>query len=112
MERRFRTSSPGRMAASNAWGHNTASYNTSKGSDVTAFPIERVRSQFPALSTPVVFLDNPAGTQVPRAVIEAVSAAMVAAASNTGGYFQASVHADAIVARAPRGQGGRAGAGA
>jgi cysteine desulfurase family protein (TIGR01976 family) len=67
---------------------------------VTAFPIERVRSQFPALSTPAVFLDNPAGTQVPRSVIEAVSAAMAAAASNTGGYFQASVDADAIVARA------------
>jgi selenocysteine lyase/cysteine desulfurase len=67
---------------------------------VTAFPIERVRSQFPALSSPAVFLDNPAGTQVPRPVIEAVSAAMAAAASNTGGYFQASVHADTIVARA------------
>ena len=67
---------------------------------MTVFPVERVRSQFPALNTPSVFLDNPAGTQVPRVVIEAVSAAMVGAASNTGGYFQASLDADAIYARA------------
>ena len=60
---------------------------------MTVFPVERVRSQFPALSTPSVFLDNPAGTQVPRQVIEAVSGAMVLAASNTGGYFQASNYA-------------------
>ncbi len=64
------------------------------------FPVERVRSQFPALSAPSVFLDNPAGTQVPRQVIEAVASAMVTAASNTGGYFQASLDADAIYARA------------
>ncbi|HEX4153882.1 MAG TPA: cysteine desulfurase-like protein [Steroidobacteraceae bacterium] len=67
---------------------------------MTAFPIERVRSQFPALSAAAVFLDNPAGTQVPRSVIEAVSAAMAGAASNTGGYFQASMDADAVVTRA------------
>jgi hypothetical protein len=67
---------------------------------VTIFPIERVRSQFPALNTPSIFLDNPAGTQVPRQVIEAVSGAMVGAASNAGGYFRASLDADAIYARA------------
>jgi cysteine desulfurase family protein (TIGR01976 family) len=64
------------------------------------FPIERVREQFPALSDPSVFLDNPAGTQVPRRVIEAVTGAMVAAASNTGGYFKASLDAEAIYTRA------------
>jgi cysteine desulfurase family protein (TIGR01976 family) len=52
------------------------------------------------LSAAAVFLDNPAGTQVPRSVIEAVSAAMAGAASNTGGYFQASMDADAVVTRA------------
>jgi cysteine desulfurase family protein (TIGR01976 family) len=52
------------------------------------------------LKTPSVYLDNPAGTQVPRRVIEAVSAAMAGAASNTGGYFQASLDADAIYAGA------------
>src|ERR1700677_3664105 len=64
------------------------------------FPIEQVRSQFPALGTSTSFLDNPAGTQVPRQVIEAVSAAMVGAASNTGAYFQASLDADDIYAQA------------
>lgn len=67
---------------------------------MTSFPVTRVRSQFPALSSPAVFLDNPGGTQVPRQVIDAVSAAMAGAASNTGGYFQASLDADAIYARA------------
>ena len=63
------------------------------------FPIERVRDQFPALRSSAAFLDNPAGTQVPRSVIEAVSSAMSGAASNLGGYFQASQDADALVAR-------------
>lgn len=85
------------MAAGGASRHNTGRYNESKGSDVGEFPIELVRSQFPALSAPAVFFDNPAGTQVPRSVIDAVSTAMTAAASNTGGYFQASVRAEAIV---------------
>jgi cysteine desulfurase family protein (TIGR01976 family) len=67
---------------------------------MAAFPIDLVRSQFPALAGSAVFLDNPAGTQVPRQVIEAVAAAMAHAASNLGGYFQASQAADAIYERA------------
>jgi len=63
---------------------------------VTDFPIAQVRAQFPALDAPTAFLDNPAGTQVPRRVIEAVAAAMAGAASNLGGYFQASRDAVAI----------------
>ena len=64
------------------------------------FPIEQVRAQFPALDNPAVYLDNPAGTQVPRQVSAAVAAAMCDAASNLGGYFQASQAADAIYERA------------
>ena len=61
------------------------------------FPIERVRGQFPALADDrTVWFDNPAGTQVPRAVIEAVSTAMTRAASNLGGTFPASRNAVAI----------------
>ena len=63
---------------------------------MTAFPIAQVRAQFPALAGPATFLDNPAGTQVPRRVIEAVAAAMAGAASNLGGHFQASRDAVAI----------------
>ena len=63
---------------------------------MTDFPIAQVRAQFPALDASAAFLDNPAGTQVPRRVIEAVAAAMAGAASNLGGYFQASRDAVAI----------------
>ena len=64
------------------------------------FPIDLVRSRFPALRNLTAFVDNPAGTQVPQQVIDAVSAAMSEAASNLGGQFQASRNADAIYARA------------
>lgn len=64
------------------------------------FPIDEVRRQFPALLGPCAYLDNPAGTQVPRSVIEAVAAAMSGAASNLGGYFADSQAADAIYERA------------
>jgi cysteine desulfurase family protein (TIGR01976 family) len=67
---------------------------------MTTFPIDLVRSQFPALTDAAVFLDNPAGTQVPRQVIDAVSAAMAGAASNIGGAFQASKAAKDIWTRA------------
>jgi cysteine desulfurase family protein (TIGR01976 family) len=64
------------------------------------FPVDEVRRQFPALLRPCAYLDNPAGTQVPRSVIEAVAAAMSGAASNLGGYFPDSQAADAIYERA------------
>ena len=67
---------------------------------MTTFPIEQVRSQFPALDGTAVFLDNPAGTQVPRPVIDAVSQALVGAASNLGGSFESSRNADGIYDRA------------
>ena len=63
---------------------------------MSAFPIDRVRAQFPALASAAAFLDNPAGTQVPQRVIEAVAAAMSGAASNLGGHFKASRDAMAI----------------
>jgi len=64
-----------------------------------AFPIEVVRSRFPALSrprNPPIFLDNPAGTLVPQQVIDAVGEAMAGASSNLGGFFAASKRAEAI----------------
>ena len=69
------------------------------------FPIDRVRREFPALSRPHegrprVFMDNPAGTQLPRRVVDAVSGALVDAASNYGGFFENSRNAEAIHARA------------
>lgn len=69
------------------------------------YPIASVRSAFPALSgaqpTPV-YLDNPAGTLVPRMVVSAVADAMETASSNLGAYFDASRRADEIWTEAHR----------
>jgi cysteine desulfurase family protein (TIGR01976 family) len=67
---------------------------------MSTFPIDLVRNQFPALAGPAVFLDNPAGTQVPRQVINAVAEAMAGAASNVGGAFRSSKTATDIWTRA------------
>lgn len=68
------------------------------------FEVERVRAQFPALHQPVeggvlpVFFDNPAGTQVPQRVIDAVSHYYVQMNANSGGVFAGSRANDAMVA--------------
>ena len=72
---------------------------------MSVFPIDLVRREFPALSqsrngATRVFMDNPAGTQLPRRVVDAVSNALVDAASNYGGFFENSRNAEAIWARA------------
>jgi cysteine desulfurase family protein (TIGR01976 family) len=63
--------------------------------------VDQVREMFPALAAngseqPLLFLDNPAGTQLPRPVIDAVGKAMICASSNLGGRFQGSIQADEI----------------
>lgn len=66
------------------------------------FPIEYVRAQFPALSGQCgskgrrIYLDNPAGTQLPQCVIDAITHALSKAASNYGGFFENSRNADEI----------------
>ena len=72
---------------------------------MNAFPIDRVRREFPVLSQSRsgiarIFMDNPGGTQLPRQVIDAISNALVDAASNYGGFFENSRNAEAIYARA------------
>ena len=72
---------------------------------MSVFPVDRVRREFPALSQsrngrPRIFMDNPAGTQLPWPVIDAISNALVEAASNYGGFFANSRNAEAIYARA------------
>lgn len=66
------------------------------------YPLDEIRSRFPALALtdggrPRVYLDNPAGTQVPRSVVEAVSHALIECNANLGGHFQTSKNADAVV---------------
>lgn len=62
------------------------------------FPIELVRSSYPALADGFAYLDGAAGTQTPQPVIDAVSAAYRAGIGNVGGSFPASDRSGAIVA--------------
>lgn len=59
-----------------------------------------VRTCYPALSDGWAYLDGAAGTQVPQAVIDAVSAAWAGGIANHGGAFAASVRSDAYTAGA------------
>jgi cysteine desulfurase family protein (TIGR01976 family) len=59
-----------------------------------------VRALYPALADGHAYLDGAAGTQVPVAVIEAITAAYRAGIGNLGGAFAASGRAGAIVAGA------------
>ena len=66
------------------------------------FDLEAIRSQFPALSiedsgVPRIYFDNPAGTQVPASVADAMSDCLLATNANLGGYFASSVDAGRVV---------------
>ncbi|MBI1281462.1 MAG: cysteine desulfurase-like protein [Anaerolineaceae bacterium] len=62
------------------------------------FDVAHVRAQFPMLNadTPIYF-DNPAGTQVPQRVIDAVSDYYLHMNANSGGRFATSKQTDAMV---------------
>src|SRR5580692_888764 len=66
-----------------------------------------VREQFPSLQLKVnghaaAFLDGPAGTQVPKQVIDAVTNYFTGANANTCGAFETSRRNDAILTSARR----------
>jgi len=66
------------------------------------FDVAALRSQFPALAQthdgrPVVFLDNPGGTQVPQSVVDAMSDYLVHSNANHGGASATSERSDAIL---------------
>lgn len=67
--------------------------------------IEVVRSHFPALAramggAPVVYLDGPGGTQVPRECIDGMVDYLSRCNANHGGAFATSVESDAVIAEA------------
>jgi cysteine desulfurase family protein (TIGR01976 family) len=70
------------------------------------FDIQAVRAQFPALhqptanGTPPIFFDNPAGTQVPQRVIDAVVNYYTTMNANSGGRFATSQRSDAMMQQA------------
>lgn len=67
------------------------------------FDINAVRAQFPSLhmrtekGTTPIFFDNPAGTQVPQRVIDAVSNYYLTMNANSGGMFATSRRSDQMV---------------
>ena len=66
------------------------------------YSVDDIRDRFPALASGAVFFDGPGGTQVPRAVIEAVAGYYREANANEHGLFPTSRRSDEIIA------GGRA----
>lgn len=71
-----------------------------------AFHAEHIRPRFPSLHQPAddgtlpIFLDNPAGTQVPRAVMRAVTHYYMTMNANSGGVFATSRRNDEMAQRA------------
>ncbi len=64
------------------------------------FDVSLIRSQFPALcmpGTPPVYLDGPAGTQVPNQVVKRVVDALTLYRSNVHGKFPTSIAATAVI---------------
>src|SRR5216110_1937930 len=74
-----------------------------QGAEEKAFDIAWVREQFPSLKLqvngrPAAFLDGPAGTQVPRQVMDAVQNYFLHSNANTCGAFITSRNNDAMIA--------------
>jgi cysteine desulfurase family protein (TIGR01976 family) len=67
-----------------------------------AFPIDRVRAEFPALERAgdSLFLDNAAGAQVPQGVLEAITEHLLERNVQRGGRYPQSIAVDATIARA------------
>jgi cysteine desulfurase family protein (TIGR01976 family) len=69
---------------------------------ISAELVEACRRQFPALQRqaagkPAVFLDGPAGTQVPQAVIDAIGNYLARNNANHGGRFATSIESDLLL---------------
>ena len=69
------------------------------------YDLETIRSQFPALALtdkgqPRVYLDNPAGTQVPVQVIQRMNDYLIHCNANQGGSFKTSIESDLILEEA------------
>lgn len=56
-----------------------------------------VRKNFPALNRPVIYMDNPGGTQIARQSIERMLRYLVECNANHGGNFAASRASDAVI---------------
>ncbi|AFY34596.1 cysteine desulfurase-like protein [Calothrix sp. PCC 7507] len=67
-----------------------------------SFDLKWIRAQFPALTQeinaqPAIFFDGPGGTQVPGAVLDAMSDYLVRSNANAHGTFATSARTDALI---------------
>jgi cysteine desulfurase family protein (TIGR01976 family) len=77
------------------------------GATAIDLELQAVRQQFPALALkvdgrPAVFLDNPAGTQVPQRVMDRTTDYWRTMNANHGGVFATSERSDALIAEVRR----------
>lgn len=64
------------------------------------FPVEHVRTAFPALQNGFIFFDNAAGAQAPQTVLNAVADHLLHRNVQRGGRYKQSQEVDATIARA------------
>ena len=69
-------------------------------SEMASFPIERVRSSFPALHDGFIFFDNAAGAQSPKLVLDTVADHLLNRNVQRGGRYPRSQEVDAAIDRA------------
>jgi cysteine desulfurase family protein (TIGR01976 family) len=81
---------------------NTTSGNKTSTTLRSTFPVESIRSQFPAVvrSSPFAFFDNAAGAQIPQIVFDAVNHHLLECNVQRGGRYEKSRQVDATIARA------------
>ena len=75
---------------------------TTNKAQTMSFKLETIRSQFPALAETDdgirrIYLDNPAGTQVPQSVAERMLDCLLKSNANLGGFFRTALLADEVV---------------
>lgn len=62
--------------------------------------LAHIRAQFPALQKPVIFFDNPGGTQIARQSLERINHYLLECNANHEGAFATSIASDAILEEA------------
>ena len=62
-----------------------------------AFDLSLIRDHFPALLRPMIFFDNPGGTQIARKSLERIVSYLTLHNANHGGAFATSIESDAVL---------------
>ncbi len=67
-----------------------------------ALDLSVIRSQFPSLSRPAIFFDNPGGTQIAKQSLDRINRYLIECNANHEGAFETSIASDAILDEAHR----------